>query len=178
VHPPVRLRPLAAADLPLVRSWLQNAPEAPRWSDAELGRLIVAAPSSAPAGRLRRACLAERVCPERSDPDQSVGFVVASGIQMPERTAECELEFLFVVPDQRRSGFGRMLVDAVLVWAEEICAPHVWLEVRSSNHAAQSLYRSCGFTTTGSRPGYYANPREDALLMGRQLRQGAPHRPV
>jgi ribosomal-protein-alanine N-acetyltransferase len=106
-----------------------------------------------------------------------VGFVVASGLHLPD-TAECELEFLFVAPDQRRSGVGRMLVDAVLGWAEELGAQQVWLEVRPSNQAAQSLYRACGFATTGSRPGYYANPREDALLMGRQLRQGSPHRPV
>ncbi|MCU1313149.1 MAG: ribosomal-protein-alanine acetyltransferase [Acidobacteriaceae bacterium] len=178
MRPPVRLRPLAAADLPLVRSWLRDAPEAPRWSDAELGRLIAAMPSSAPGGRLRRAWLAERVWPEPSSPHDSVGFVVASGIQLPEDTAECELEFLFVAPDRRRNGFGRMLVDAVLVWAGELGAQQVWLEVRTSNHAGQSLYLSCGFTATGSRPGYYANPLEDALLMQRQLRQDPPHRPV
>jgi ribosomal protein S18 acetylase RimI-like enzyme len=157
---------------------MQPAPEAPRWSDAELAGLIAATPPSAPTGRLRRAWLAERVSPDRSNPDQPVGFVVASGIRLPETAAECELEFLFVLPDRRRSGFGRMLVDAVLAWAEELGAQQVWLEVRSSNQAAQSLYRGCGFTSRGSRPGYYANPREDALLMGHQLWEGAPRRPV
>ena len=157
--------------------WMQDAPEAPRWSDAELARLVVAMPPSAPAGRVRRAWLAEGVSSEGFDPHHPVGFVVASGLHLPD-IAECELEFLFVVPDQRRSGVGRMLVDAVLGWAEEFGAQQVWLEVRPSNQAAQSLYRTCGFIGMGLRPGYYANPREDALLMGRQLRQGSPHRPV
>jgi ribosomal-protein-alanine N-acetyltransferase len=154
---------------------MQDAPEAPCWSDAELARLVL---PPAPDGRLRRAWLAERVSSARSAPHQPVGFVVASGAQLPDTTAECELEFLLVVPDQRRSGLGRMLVDAILAWAEEFGAQQVWLEVRSSNQAAQSLYRACGFISMGLRPGYYANPHEDALLMGRQLRQGSQHRPV
>jgi ribosomal-protein-alanine N-acetyltransferase len=173
----VRLRGLTAADLPLVRCWMQNAPEAPRWSDAELAGLIAATQPSPSAGRVRRAWLAERGG-ERSDSRQPIGFVVASGIRLPDTTAECELEFLFVVPDQRRSGFGHRLVDAVLAWADELGAQQVWLEVRSSNQAAQSLYRACGFTTTGSRSGYYAHPREDALLMEHHFQQSPPHGPV
>jgi ribosomal-protein-alanine N-acetyltransferase len=172
----VCLRNLTAADLLLVRCWMQDAPEAPRWSDAELAGLIAAKQPSTSAGRVRRAWLAERG--ELSDSRQPTGFVVASGIRLPDTTAECELEFLFVVPDQRRSGIGHRLVDAVLAWADELGAQQVWLEVRSSNQTAQSLYRACGFTTAGSRSGYYANPREDALLMERQLQQGPPHRPV
>lgn len=165
----MHLRSLEPADLPLVLSWMQGAPEAPRWNHAELAGLIVAAEQSTSIGRVRRAWLAERVSPEGFEPYQPVGFVVASGIRLPDATAECELEFLFVAPDQRRFGFGRMLVDAVLTWGRELSAQQVWLEVRSSNRAAQSLYRGCGFATTGSRPGYYADPQEDALLMARTL---------
>ena len=173
----VCLRGLTAADLPLVRCWMQDTPEAPRWSDAELAGLIAATQPSTSAGRVRRAWLAERGS-ERSDSRQPIGFVVASGIRLPDTTAECELEFLFVRPDQRRSGTGHRLVDAVLTWANKLGAQQVWLEVRSSNQAAQLLYRACGFTTAGSRSGYYVNPREDALLMECQLREGPPHRPV
>jgi ribosomal protein S18 acetylase RimI-like enzyme len=157
---------------------MQDAPEAPSWSDAELAGLIPATQSTVSAGRVRRAWVAERVSSGSSDSDHPVGFVVASGLQLPDTTADCELEFLFAVPDQRRSGLGRMLVDAVLTWAGELGAREVWLEVRSSNQAAQSLYRACGFIIKGSRPRYYANPPEDALLMRHQLGQAPPHRPV
>ncbi len=43
------------------------------------------------------------------------------------------------------------------------------LEVRLSNAAALSLYRSQGFTEVGRRPRYYQNPREDALLLTKYL---------
>jgi ribosomal-protein-alanine N-acetyltransferase len=39
------------------------------------------------------------------------------------------------------------------------------LEVRASNHAAHALYRSLGFCDVTTRPMYYTNPIEDALLM-------------
>jgi ribosomal-protein-alanine N-acetyltransferase len=45
----------------------------------------------------------------------------------------------------------------------------VSLEVRLSNHAAQALYRKFGFREVGTRPRYYADNGEDALLMDRAL---------
>jgi ribosomal-protein-alanine N-acetyltransferase len=39
------------------------------------------------------------------------------------------------------------------------------LEVRRSNEAAIQLYRSFGFRTVGVRPNYYADEKEDALVM-------------
>ena len=39
------------------------------------------------------------------------------------------------------------------------------LEVRASNQAAIELYRSFGFVSTGVRPGYYSDDREDAVIM-------------
>ena len=47
------------------------------------------------------------------------------------------------------------------------------LEVRAGNSPAISLYESLGFRTEGIRPGFYAKPREDALIMWkRQEEQG------
>jgi ribosomal-protein-alanine N-acetyltransferase len=39
------------------------------------------------------------------------------------------------------------------------------LEVRVSNAPAIELYRSFGFVSTGVRPGYYSDDREDAVIM-------------
>jgi ribosomal-protein-alanine N-acetyltransferase len=45
----------------------------------------------------------------------------------------------------------------------------VTLEVRKSNLAAQKLYESMGFLTTGVRKGYYSDDGEDALAMTLEL---------
>ena len=47
----------------------------------------------------------------------------------------------------------------------------VFLEVRPSNLAARSLYEKIGFTMLGLRRGYYRNPSEDAIVMGKSLSQ-------
>ena len=37
--------------------------------------------------------------------------------------------------------------------------------MRTSNHAAQSLYRAFGFAPAGIRKGYYVETKEDAIVM-------------
>ncbi|MGT2949612.1 ribosomal protein S18-alanine N-acetyltransferase [Streptococcus devriesei] len=46
----------------------------------------------------------------------------------------------------------------------------VFLEVRASNRAAQSLYQKFGFKAVAKRKNYYRNPSEDAILMKREGR--------
>jgi ribosomal-protein-alanine N-acetyltransferase len=48
-------------------------------------------------------------------------------------------------------------------------AKHVLLEVRPSNTAAWALYNKLGFQILGIRQGYYSNPTEDALVMGKNI---------
>ncbi|MEI7026473.1 ribosomal protein S18-alanine N-acetyltransferase [Paenibacillus sp. y28] len=49
------------------------------------------------------------------------------------------------------------------------------LEVRVSNHIAQSLYRKMGFYPAGIRPQYYSDNNEDALIMWADLQHlGGP----
>jgi len=57
------------------------------------------------------------------------------------------------------------------------------LEVRDSNKAARGFYGSFGFIEVGRRPGYYADPVEDAILMrldveGRPDAEKRAHRKV
>lgn len=44
-------------------------------------------------------------------------------------------------------------------------ATRMTLEVRMSNRAAQAMYRKFGFEAAGVRKNYYAESREDALIM-------------
>ena len=43
------------------------------------------------------------------------------------------------------------------------------LEVRVSNMPAIALYNKLGFEQVGCRPKYYSNPREDALVLRKEL---------
>jgi len=75
--------------------------------------------------------------------------------------------------DYRRRGIARLLLDRVLVEARRQGTIRVLLEVRRSNVAAQKLYESMGFRTTGIRKGYYSDNGEDALAMTLDLAGGS-----
>jgi ribosomal-protein-alanine N-acetyltransferase len=77
---------------------------------------------------------------------------------------EGEILDVAVHDDFRGLGIGRLLVAEVLQLFRERGASRVFLEVRVSNDAAISLYRSLGFRENGCRTRYYENG-EDALLM-------------
>jgi ribosomal-protein-alanine acetyltransferase len=83
---------------------------------------------------------------------------------------ELHVTTIAVHPDHRRRGYARTLVGAVLSAYPDARLVH--LEVRPSNAAAITLYRSVGFRETGRRPRYYGD--EDALLMTLDLRADRP----
>ena len=82
-----------------------------------------------------------------------------------------ELHILSVAvhPDERRHGHAARLLQHILSEADRNKTRVVSLEVRMSNNAAQALYRKFGFREVGTRPRYYADNGEDALLMDREL---------
>lgn len=65
----------------------------------------------------------------------------------------------------RRSGFGRMLMNAMLDYGRENGVTFFTLEVRESNFSAIKMYENFGFEETGRRKGYYTEPVETAVLM-------------
>lgn len=68
---------------------------------------------------------------------------------------EVELLLCAVSPERRRRGDGRLLMEQVARSATARGARRLFLEVRSSNSAALSLYRTAGFKVEGRRPAYY-----------------------
>jgi [ribosomal protein S18]-alanine N-acetyltransferase len=75
-------------------------------------------------------------------------------------------------PDWQCRGLGRKLLMRLLKVARQHGADTVFLEVRVSNRAAQSLYRKSGFVEVGQRRNYYPaenDTREDALLLTLEL---------
>ncbi|MDH5857496.1 ribosomal protein S18-alanine N-acetyltransferase [Lampropedia aestuarii] len=85
---------------------------------------------------------------------------------------EVHLLNVTVEPAARGQGLGRLLMQALQVWAQQQAAQHIWLEVRQSNTAAEALYRSCGYEFVSLRKNYYplnAEQREHAIVMHKAL---------
>lgn len=78
---------------------------------------------------------------------------------------EGEIQRIAVLPDCRRLGVGRKMMEAMERSARAKQVYAVTLEVRESNLAARNLYESFGFVAEAVRKGYYHNPAEDALIM-------------
>ncbi len=77
---------------------------------------------------------------------------------------EAELHRIAVLPEFRRKGLARKLMER-LISVEE--GP-IFLEVRAGNAPAIGLYTSLGFKELDRRKNYYRNPDEDAVVMQRQ----------
>ena len=98
------------------------------------------------------------------------GSVTGYGI-MSVAGGEAHILNLCVHPSSQRLGFGRRLLNALLVRAQECDVTKVYLEVRPSNEAALQLYFSLGFVKIGVRPAYYQATfgREDAVVLSLTL---------
>jgi ribosomal-protein-alanine N-acetyltransferase len=98
--------------------------------------------------------------------------VVTGFVMVTVAADECEVLGLAVMPDRRRAGIGRTLLEEALSRAAQRGARRCHLEVRASNRAARSLYAKCGFAMDGRRRDYYRDrtgAREDALLLSLEL---------
>lgn len=80
-----------------------------------------------------------------------------------------ELANLAVRSDRRGRGVGSALLDRVLELARLRDIRTVYLEVRASNEGARALYRTRDFEELGRREDYYKNPKEDALVLRKEL---------
>ena len=87
-----------------------------------------------------------------------VGFLLAQVL-----FEEAELLTLGVLPQQRRAGHARQLLQAALAEAARRGGQQMHLEVAENNTGAQALYRGAGFTPTGRRRNYYRQPAGGAL---------------
>jgi ribosomal-protein-alanine N-acetyltransferase len=104
-----------------------------------------------------------------------VGGAVTGFAIMSAAAAEAHVLNICVHPAARRYGFGRRLLNALIVRAHELEVDQVFLEVRPSNEPAIQLYRSAGFVEIGVRPAYYQAEfgREDAVILAAQLQHSA-----
>ena len=68
----------------------------------------------------------------------------------------------------RRRGIARALIEALIAALTQRGSRCLKLEVRVSNESARNLYESMGFQMLGLRKNYYQNPKEDALILGKE----------
>ncbi|MDR3738620.1 MAG: GNAT family N-acetyltransferase [Terracidiphilus sp.] len=149
---PPEIRPLTVADLDAALALTAALPHAPHWPRATWQVMLV--PGSLPPRVLLGAFVSSRLA----------GLAVAS-LTPPES----ELESIAVAASFQRQGLARALFAVLEPRLRAAGAASVFLEVRASNMPAQALYCILGFQPAGLRPGYYAEPAEDALVLRRPL---------
>ena len=117
-------------------------------------------------GNFSDALRSKYLCKVAEEENQMLGYAV-----LMLAVDEAELLDIAIAAQHQRHGWGRKLLDEMMVLARRHNMLNVVLEVRASNVAAIALYRSVGFADIGLRRDYYPaeNGREDAILMGRKL---------
>ena len=81
---------------------------------------------------------------------------------------EAHVTNVAVSRSRRREGIGRILMEKLMELARNNHMESMTLEVRVSNAAARNLYRQLGFEEAGMRKNYYAETKEDALILWRE----------
>lgn len=82
---------------------------------------------------------------------------------------EAELTNVATHPDFRRRGCARDVLLALERYVAIRGVKRIWLDVRTSNEVAITLYHGFGYTEAGIRPRYYRFPTEDAILMVKNI---------
>lgn len=149
------IRPATAADVPAIAAAEIRCFSDP-WSEEGIGALFENESLCALAG-------------EPADAKSGIaGYLFARSI-----AGEAEILNVAVLPEERGQGLGGRLLDRALVALESQAVGAVFLEVRESNQPARALYLSRGFQQVGFRADYYRKPRENALILRRELPPGS-----
>jgi ribosomal-protein-alanine N-acetyltransferase len=141
---PITIRPLAYSDLPQVISIERRSFPTP-WSLA-----MFVLELSKPSGVCLAAVTGRHVN----------GYLVCSRYDRAYHLMNIAVE-----PSMRRAGIGAELVEGMIERAG--AEQSFTLEVRTSNAPAIALYERYGFKSVGTRPHYYADTGEDAIIMWR-----------
>lgn len=149
-----------AEAVPELRAMIAAYGDGPVWPDSAWARFV----GSAEEGALLLA---------REAGGPLLGWLAAGRVG-----EESELEFVLIDRAHRGQGLGARLVTEWIAWARANGVTELLLEVRAGNAAALALYGRFGFAEQGRRRGYYRDPVEDAVLMGRRVEEpdGDPKR--
>jgi len=142
----VAIRPLSYSDLPQVIAIERRAFSSP-WS-LSMFVLELSRPSGLHLAAVRGGAL--------------VGYLISARYDEAYHVMTIAVD-----PDHRRAGIASTLLEALIDRAGDDA--NYTLEVRVSNSGAIALYERHGFREVGTRPRYYADNGEDAIIMWRAL---------
>jgi ribosomal-protein-alanine N-acetyltransferase len=143
---PVTVRRARREDIPAILSIAEQNPTSAQWPEAEYIQAL-------------ENIAARRVILVAQTAGEVVGFVVGRIVDR-----EWELENIAVAVGRQKKGIGQVLMHVLIDVAKHSEVDFIFLEVRESNSHARVLYERCGFKQSGSRPAYYSNPQENAVL--------------
>lgn len=95
--------------------------------------------------------------------DQVFGYVGSQTV-----LDESDMMNVAVDPRFRRQGIAQALIETLIAELAKMGSRCLRLEVRVSNENARALYARMGFRQLGLRKNYYHNPKEDALILGKE----------
>ena len=153
----VRLLPMAVRDLDEVIEIESLSPES-TWTK---GNFVDSLNSGYWAYCLRR--LAE----DDDEHDELLAYCV-----LLPAVNELELLNITVHQDYRKKGYAQKVLQVMEDLALSRSMENIFLEVRSSNQPAKSLYQKLGYREVGMRKDYYpliSGGREDAIVMKKHL---------
>lgn len=101
------------------------------------------------------------------DGERLMGYIGSQAV-----LGEADMMNVAVDPAYRRQGVAEALVTALADRLVQKGNGSLTLEVRITNNAAIALYKKLGFEQVGLRKNYYRHPREDALILRKQLGSG------
>lgn len=99
------------------------------------------------------------------DNAECLGFLIGRKVPGDENTFDLEIYNIGVEPAYHRSGIGSKLMQELLKICHESGVRNIWLDVRASNLSAQAFYSKFGFVVFASRPHFYRDPPDTALIM-------------
>jgi ribosomal-protein-alanine N-acetyltransferase len=103
-------------------------------------------------------------CVAESSDDQILGWCACRVIW-----PEAELLKITVRKMHRKHGVGWSLLKHLLAELQKREVASLFLEVRSKNHPALNFYAKHGFSLIGSRPNYYTDPSDSAMILKRNV---------
>lgn len=99
------------------------------------------------------------------DDDQCLMGYIGSQTVMDET----DIMNVAVSPQYRKQGVATALIESLCNVLKDKGVKKLSLEVRQSNMNAISLYQKLGFVQIGQRKNYYRNPKEDALILQKEI---------
>lgn len=115
---------------------------------------------------------------ERWDGEKGIGFLamdgevgcgIAGALVEDGDGSRATLVSMWTAPAYRKSGVGKLLVSAVLEWAETRGVETVDLLVTGINHGAIRFYEQLGFVKTGRTQVYPIDPTITEFEMARRV---------